>query len=187
MVFLYYCEDAKAFSTDEKVATLARYHLFKLGKDFDGDFTIERAPKGKPYFRNLPDLHFSVSHSGDVFVCAFSDAPVGVDIQEYKKRPDESERCRKIAARFFHFDEVDALDADTVSAFYNIWTAKESYVKFTGDGIEGDFSAFCIFDLDEYLYQTELCGMSLSVCMPDVDDVEIHKIDIKNLIQGDGK
>ena len=187
MVFLYYCEDGKDLSTDEKITALARYHLSAIGQVPAVDFTIERAPKGKPYFRNLPDLHFSVSHSGDVFVCAFSDAPVGVDIQEYKKRPDEAERCRKIAARFFHFDEVDALDADTVSAFYNIWTAKESYVKFTGDGIDGDFSAFCIFDLDEYLYQTELCGMSLSVCMPDVDDVEIHKIDIKNLIQGDGK
>ena len=187
MVFLYYCVDGKDLSTDEKITALARYHLSAIGQVPAVDFTIERAPKGKPSFKNLPDLHFSVSHSGDVFACAFSDAPVGVDIQEYKNRPDESERCRKIAARFFHFDEVDALDADTVSAFYNIWTAKESYVKFTGDGIDGDFSAFCIFDLDEYLYQTELCGMSLSVCMPDVDDVEIHKIDIKNLIQGDGK
>ena len=94
---------------------------------------------------------------------------------------------RKIANRFFHFDEIDALDADTVSAFYNIWTAKEAYVKYTGDGIDGDFSAFCIFDLDEYLYQTELCSMSLSVCTPDVDDVVIEKIDLNRLLEGDGK
>ena len=187
MVFLYYCKDGKDFSTDEKIAALARHYLSVNGEEAAEDFIIERSPKGKPSFKNLPDLHFSVSHSSDIFVCAFSDAPVGVDIQEYKNRPDEVERCRKIAARFFHVDEVDALDADTVSAFYNIWTAKESYVKFTGYGIDGDFSAFCIFDLDEYLYQTELCGMSLSVCMPDVDDVEIHKIDIKSLIKGDVK
>ena len=189
MVFLYYCKDEKNISTDEKAAAIARYHLTQKNgvAPESGSFRIERQPKGKPYFPNLPDLHFSVSHSGEIFVCALSDFPVGVDIQEYKKRPDEAERCRKIAARFFHFDEVDALDADTVSAFYNIWTAKEAYVKFTGDGIDGDFSAFCIFDLDEYLYQTELCGMSLSVCTPDVDDVEIENIDLKRLFEGDVK
>ena len=189
MVFLYYCKDEKNISTDEKTAAIARYHLTQKNgvAPESGSFRIERQPKGKPYFPNLPDLHFSVSHSGEIFVCALSNFPVGVDIQEYKKRPDEAERCRKIAARFFHFDEVDALDADTVSAFYIIWTAKEAYVKFTGDGIDGDFSAFCIFDLDEYLYQTELCGMSLSVCTPDVDDVEIENIDLKRLFEGDVK
>ena len=187
MVFLYYCEDVKDRSTDEKVSALARYHILHQTGSAPERFTIERQTKGKPYFKDMPDLHFSVSHSGDLFVCAFSELPVGVDIQEYKKRPDEAERCRKIANRFFHFDEIDALDADTVSAFYNIWTAKEAYVKYTGDGIDGDFSAFCIFDLDEYLYQTELCGMSLSVCMPDVDDVVIEKIDLNRLLEGDGK
>jgi len=187
MVFLYYSEDIEDRSTDEKVAAIVRYHLFEKNGVAPEQLTIERQPKGKPYFKNLPECHFSVSHSGGVFVCALSDSPVGVDIQEYKRRPDEEERCCKIAARFFHFDEIDALDADTVSAFYNIWTAKEAYVKYTGDGIDGDFSAFCIFDIDEYLYQTELCSMSLSVCTPDVDDVVIEKIDLNRLLEGDGK
>ena len=90
----------------------------------------------------------------------------------------EYERCRKIANRFFHPDEIDALDANTVSAFYNIWTAKEAYVKFTGQGIDRDFSEFCIFDLDEYLFQTEFERCSLSVCTPDFCEVEI--IDLYN-------
>lgn len=189
MVFLYYCEDEKNISTDEKAAAIARYHLMQKNSvaPDNGLLRIERHPKGKPYFPYLPDMHFSVSHSGGIFLCALSDEPVGIDIQEYKNRPDEAERCRKIAARFFHPDEVDALDADTVLAFYNIWTAKEAYVKLTGDGIDGDFSGFCIFDLDEYLFQTELCSMSLSVCTSDVTEVEIEKIDLNNLLEGDGK
>lgn len=188
MVTVYYCEGVSNRTTDERVAAIARYHLTGNGTPPAPEaLAIGRQAKGKPYFNNLPQLHFSVSHSGNIFVCAFSDVPVGVDIQEYKNRPDEAERCRKIAARFFHPDEADALDADTVSAFYNIWTAKEAYVKLTGEGIDGDFSAFCIFDLDEYLYQTELCGMSLSVCLPDFDDVEIKKIEIERLFEGDLK
>ena len=167
----------KAGATDVAVAALASEYC-RLAELSAGDLTVARTERGKPYFPNTPSLHFSVSHSGDVFACAFSDEPVGVDIQEYKNRPDEAERCRKIAARFFHRDEIDALEADTVSAFYNIWTAKEAYVKLTGQGIDGDFSEFCIFDLDEYLFQTEFAGCALSVCTPDFCEVEI--IDLYN-------
>ena len=170
MVYLFLTK--KTDSTDSTVARLANKYCTLVGLS-DDDFTVARAERGKPYFPNTPSVHFSVSHSGDIFACAFSDAPVGVDIQEYKHRPDEAERCKKIAARFFHRDEIDALDADTVSAFYNIWTAKEAYVKLTGQGIDGDFSEFCIFDLDEYLFQTEFAGCSLSVCAPDFCEVEI--------------
>ena len=170
MVYLFLTK--KTDCTDEAVAGLAHEYC-RLAGCAGGDFSVARAERGKPYFEKAPSVHFSVSHTGDIFACAFSDAPVGVDIQEYKHRPDEAERCKKIAARFFHRDEIDALDADTVSAFYNIWTAKEAYVKLTGQGIDGDFREFCIFDLDEYLFQTEFEGCSLSVCTPDFCEVEI--------------
>ena len=167
-------------TTDEKVAAIAARHLEGHGSaDLpDNAFEIVRHEAGKPFFTNLPDLHFSVSHSGEIFACAFSDTPVGIDIQEYKNRPDESERCKKIANRFFHPDEIDALDADTVSAFYAIWTAKEAYVKLTGEGITSDFSSFCIFDLDEYLWQTEYRSCPISVCTEDFCEVEIKEINL---------
>ena len=177
MVYLFLTENTPGIGTDEAVGVLAREYCLRTGCSV-GDFTVARTERGKPYFPNNPLLHFSVSHSGGIFACAFSDAELGIDIQEYKKRTDEAERCRKIAARFFHRDEIDALDADTVSAFYNIWTAKEAYVKLTGQGIDGDFAEFCIFDLDEYLFQTEFAGCSLSVCTPDFCEVEI--IDLYN-------
>ena len=172
MVYLFLMKKCDELTTDETVKMLAQEY-FALAGVPDGDLTIARTEKGKPYFLNNDSIHFSVSHSGDIFACAFSDDAIGIDIQEYKNRPDEEERCRKIARRFFHPDEIDALDADTVSAFYNIWTAKEAYVKLTGQGIDGDFAEFCIFDLDEYLYQTEIDGCSFSLCSPDICDVEI--------------
>ena len=172
MVCLFLMKKCDVKTTDEAVVMLAREYGSLLGLAL-GELTVARTERGKPYFLNNNSMHFSVSHSGDIFACAFSDEEIGLDIQEYKKRPDEVERCRKIARRFFHPDEIDALDADTVSAFYNIWTAKEAYVKLTGQGIDGDFSEFCIFDLDEYLYQTEIANYSISLCTPDVCDVEI--------------
>ena len=51
---------------------------------------------GKPYLTAAPDVHFSLSHSAAWAVCAVSDHPVGVDIQQCRSfKPN-------IADRFFH-------------------------------------------------------------------------------------
>ena len=88
---------------------------------------------GKPYLTAAPDVHFSLSHSGTWVVCAVSDHPVGVDIQQCRSfKPN-------IADRFFHPDEVQYLSAlpsaERESAFYTLWTLKESYVKADGRGL----------------------------------------------------
>ena len=88
---------------------------------------------GKPYLTAAPDVHFSLSHSGAWVVCAVSDHPVGVDIQQCRSfKPN-------IADRFFHPDEVQYLSAlppaERETAFYTLWTLKESYVKADGRGL----------------------------------------------------
>ncbi len=177
MVCLYIIEK-NTLSTDENVRKLAKKYCECAGIA-ESSFDIVRTEKGKPYFANCPDIHFSVSHSGELFACAFAPFPIGLDIQEHVKRKDETdegakERCIKIAKRFFHPDEVDALESDTVSAFYKIWTAKESYVKLTGRGIDGEFSEFCIFDLDSYLWQSEYGNYSIAICGDDIFEVKIE-------------
>lgn len=179
MVYLYVTEDIFSMTTDEKVRAILRRHYDRVGfctAQTDDSLGIARGEKGKPYFPNNPRLHFSVSHSGKLFACAFASFPIGLDIQENKKRADESERCIKIARRFFHPDEVDALERSAVSAFYKIWTAKEAYVKMTGQGIDGEFGDFCIFDLDCYLWQSEYGNCSVAVCAEDVCDVEMTEL-----------
>ena len=54
------------------------------------DCTLARQAQGKPWFPAAPELHFSISHSGGRWVCAFADAPVGLDLQAH--RP-----CRALA------------------------------------------------------------------------------------------
>ena len=82
---------------------------------------------GKPYLTAVPAVHFSLSHSAAWAVCAVSDHPVGVDIQQCRSfKPN-------IADRFFHPDEVQYLSslspAERENAFYTLWALKESYVK----------------------------------------------------------
>lgn len=93
----------------------------------------------KPTLAGGPPLHFSVSHSGAWWVCAFGPCAVGVDIQEH--RP-----CRReaIARRFFHPDEIAWLEERGFDqeSFYRLWAAKESYVKLTGGGLSEGFDTF---------------------------------------------
>ena len=61
-----------------------------------GVYKVEKDEKGRPYFPDLPEVHFSIAHSGDMAICAVSDVPVGVDIQEWRELKAD------VAGRFFH-------------------------------------------------------------------------------------
>lgn len=128
---------------------------------------LTAGPHGKPYFSG-GGPSFSISHSGDYWVCALYDGPVGVDVQHHQ-------RCaaRSIARRHFHPDEYAWLEAVGFSRFYDLWAARESYVKFTGSGIDDDFGKICITEKAPGLFRTGdawiylvnfLENYSLSVC-----------------------
>ena len=87
---------------------------------------------GKPSLKNNPDLHFNLSHSGDIAILTVSDTPCGVDI-ESTARPHEA---MGVANRFFSRNEYAAmmLSANPNEAFCRLWTLRESYVKMRGKG-----------------------------------------------------
>ena len=126
---------------------------------------ILRTPQGKPYFPEAPELHFSVSHSGAYWACAFSDAPVGLDIQMHQHNSYE-----RLANRFFHPEEAAYLAAKAFSpeAFFRIWTAKESYLKRTGEGLPGGLSTFSVLsplpDGAEFTYLAAPEGYTMCLC-----------------------
>ncbi len=111
--------------------------------------SVARTEKGKPFFPCMPSVNVAVSHSGPYFVCAFSDVPVGVDIQEHasletKGKENVGKRALRIAERFFHKSETEFVRVAPEQRFFAVFTAKESYVKFTGRGIDADFSRFSV-------------------------------------------
>ncbi len=106
---------------------------------------IARTDKGKPYFPKFPQIHFSISHSGAYWGCAVADEPLGMDLQEHVylngETMEEAEgRLWKLAYRFFHRKEAEFVERDICNHFFVVWTAKESYVKYTGQGIDDDFA-----------------------------------------------
>lgn len=144
-VTLYYSVNSARSSEDLLIAS---------AEHFSGEygFTVHREQGKKPYFENLPELHFSVSHSGSLWVCAFALHEIGCDIQVHREIP----RYMKLSERWFHENEAKSVSCER--DFYNIWSRKESFVKALGCGIDENFRKF-----DTTSGMSELLGITLKL------------------------
>ncbi len=124
---------------DAAVLSCVRRYAERHGVFLPEQLTIYRAPHEKPRL-NGTGIYFSVSHTRDLWACGVGTAPLGIDLELH--RPDC--KLEAIARRFFHSEEIQYLQARgfTPEAFFPVWTAKESYVKFTGEGISDLYSSF---------------------------------------------
>ncbi len=111
---------------------------------------IAFSEKGKPYFTE-GSLHFNISHSKDLVLCALADCPIGVDIEPIKQEFTKKEEG--IARRFFTEGERRFLAAapDKGAAFTKIWVRKEALVKKSGEGA----SALSLTDTEGYRFAKE--------------------------------
>jgi 4'-phosphopantetheinyl transferase len=103
------------------------------------EIVIEYEKSGKPYFGDIPCLFFSISHSFPFYAVAFSDTPVGIDIEKIRKINP------KIAERMFSEKEKEYCVNDDLR-FLETWTKKEAYSKCSGKGIAEGFRTFDVFD-----------------------------------------
>jgi len=148
-------------SSDESIALCARGFAETRGLDRVASLLADREKsligrdaRGKPFFEAIPEIRFSLSHSGDLAACAVYNEPVGLDIQHHVVCDKEA-----IAKRFFHQDEYAYLKKRGFEPFFDVWTAKESYVKRSGVGIFGGFKRFCVVDDDGV--KSQVNGLSL--------------------------
>jgi 4'-phosphopantetheinyl transferase len=100
------------------------------------DLTWCARPNGKPYLAlpaGSPDLHFNVSHSGDLALLAVTSRhPVDVDVEQVQTGQDVPAAAR----RFFPPAEVDGLHAAPPQRrgelYGRLWVRKEACVKAAG-------------------------------------------------------
>jgi phosphopantetheinyl transferase len=146
-VYLYCTSKGDRLDRNAKVAACARDYARRLQMLLPEELNVRR-DNGKPSFQNAERICFSVSHSGSVWAVAFASQPLGLDIQRHSE-------CNQsgIARRFFHAGELEHLEKNSYADFFDIWSAKESYVKFTGRGIDDDFCAFCVVENGELVEQ----------------------------------
>lgn len=114
---------------------LAAFMLRRAGAE---DLRLVFSEHEKPSLAAYPDLHFNLSHSGTLAVCAVSDRPLGVDTEVLTAyNPD-------VAALCFQPREIAWLERQPNRglAFTRLWTRKESWLKYLGTGLSLSANTF---------------------------------------------
>ena len=90
---------------------------------------------GKPYLPDHPEIEFNWSHSGDYIITAVAGVPLGIDIQHMRITDID-----KLGKKVFTPEEyrVFLTSGDKQENFFRQWVLKESYVKWTGEGLLRD-------------------------------------------------
>lgn len=139
---------------------------FAVAKVF-GTATLEfeNTPQGKPMLKNHPEFHFNISHSGQWVVIAYDTHPVGIDVEQICWDSGKE----NIARRFFTSDEQEYVFGQPkqgmAERFYEVWTAKEGYLKYLGVGLQKSLASFSVLQLavPERYYSTLDGGYAMTV------------------------
>lgn len=110
------------------------------------EYNLEK--QGKPVFRYYPEIHFSLSHSGNYAICSVGREEIGSDIEWVRSGKE------RLAQRFFAVEELAWIqravsDKEREERIFRIWTMKESFLKVTGVGMSLPLKDFTIMITDD--------------------------------------
>ncbi|MCR4557704.1 MAG: 4'-phosphopantetheinyl transferase superfamily protein [Saccharofermentans sp.] len=150
------------------------------------EFHIERTEFGKPYIKEYPEMHFSLSHSGNMIVYVQASKSVGIDVEEIKniEIPDYTHCLNENEKRHIKNSQ------DPIKDFYRIWTVREAFAKKEGLGLPMYESETVMTDIDNgtILFRNEqssiktfeianhILSVSISGKMPELQLKFIDKI-----------
>lgn len=149
----------------------------------------------KPFIGDYPQFHYNISHCSGLVVCALSESPVGVDAEHTRNISDSLIRKLMTDEEKAFFLEVASDEDARREWFLRFWTLKESYLKYTGEGLtralksvsftfrhekasgDGrDWSIACS-DPNVVPYQWRLCDdRILSVCTGEKEPFELRHV-----------
>lgn len=172
---------------------LLQYSLFQEAGRF-AEINIIYNKFGKPSLNYSNNFSYNLSHSGKWVAIAYGNTEVGIDIE--KIQPGKGD----IADKFFTEEENcfihEAKGREQVERFTQIWTLKESYIKYLGTGLSTRLDSFSVnaaagvvtgqngeiqkgLSLKSYPFDTDYY---LSVCCAE-EEIIIHEIMPEDMIQ----
>lgn len=146
------------------------------------EFVVEKTALGKPRLRDVADFHFNLSHSGRWVVLACCDMEVGVDVEKIHMTDGKA----AIARRHFTGEEQDFVfeNAEKIpERFFRVWTAKESYLKYLGTGLQRKMDSFSVLSspVAQKLHSRLLDGYCLTLCT-DAEQCVFEQLDAERLL-----
>ena len=163
--------DFYRFDKDKKLSCGAYLLLKKLLSEKNIENPIFKTGKyGKAYICNYENIHFNLSHSGKIVLCAISNREVGTDVEYIDRKIDLN-----IAKNYFFNREYESImKSDNPSEeFFNYWVLKESYMKYTGLGMNLDLNSFEIIIEDRIKLKNDDENLKFNLF-----DIENYKIGI---------
>lgn len=135
--------DSFLFMKDKMLCLTAEMLLKKALSDKGIEsYEIAYGTYGKPYLKSK-EIHFNLSHSESMVMCAVSDKEIGCDVEKVEDIELE------IARRFFFTTEYEAIinasdKKEQQKIFFRLWTLKESFMKAVGLGMKLPLDSFRI-------------------------------------------
>ena len=142
------------FEKDAKFALVGqliiRYVLTRALQQPSSSFQIQRTDRRRPFVTTTPTIDFNMSHHHHlVCVAATFDGRIGCDTMEYRvneQRRDSMESSTNLLRSEFSRHEYDFILKETTDEtircrrFYRLWSLKESFIKWTGRGLDSRLS-----------------------------------------------
>lgn len=135
------------------------------------DYQTQTDENGKPHLKDVEGFHYNLSHAGSYVAIAYGDTPVGLDVEQY--RTDSN--IDALSKRFYTADEQRSLSQTPPDQrrerFFQIWTAKESILKYWGTGLRRSLDSFSTLTAYQafglHLHHIPLNGHCITLCTTD--------------------
>ena len=121
---------------NDRKLSLAAYLL--LQEALEKEYGITEPPvfafghNGKPVLRDYPQIHFNLSHCARAALCVVGDMPVGCDIETVEK-PVDMDLCNYCCSPAERESVLSSACPEV--EFCLLWTRKEAFLKWTGEGL----------------------------------------------------
>jgi len=142
----YHRDDSKRCICSE---ILLKYSIFKAF-DYYGEFNIGYNIYGKPFLKNPRGFCYNISHAGEWVVLAYNSTEIGLDIEYIQPNNIDG------IDYFFTKCEKDYINSsigvDRDKRVTQIWTMKESYIKYLGTGLSTNLCSFSVNALNGNLF-----------------------------------
>ncbi len=105
---------------------------------------FELGPQGKPRVKQA-ELHFSLTHTGEHALVAVGSFELGLDAEEIRASRVDAPLARRVMTAEEFETWTKASREDQVLAFFSLWSAKESVMKASGQGMSLGPDKFAVF------------------------------------------
>jgi 4'-phosphopantetheinyl transferase len=185
-----FIEDSKRCVCAELLLQYSFYHMFNKKIQLNICYNEYL----KPSLKHIDGFKYNISHSGKWVAIAYGSNEVGIDVERIQKGKVD------IADRFFTEEEKKyihiGMEEEQIRRFTEVWTLKESYIKYLGIGLSSGLNFFSVNPLDgsifdqkrgitsqlrlkSYLFDLEYY---LAICTIE-QETTIHEISIEQMIK----